>query len=66
MMRGLFALAAAGFAIAAVCMPLAIIGRAQDWSPYALTMLGAAAGFLVCLGMVMVLFATYDEGADDA
>ena len=49
--------------IPSVAMPIAIIGRAPDWSPYALVELGAFAGLLIGLGMTMFLYVTGEADA---
>lgn len=65
-MRALGALIITGIALAGLGMPVAIIGRAMDWSPYALVMLGAATGLLVGIGFTMFLYVTGEDWDDDA
>lgn len=57
---GAFVLAFAILATFGAC--IALIGRAADWSPFALVMLGALAGFLIGFGMTVALYATDPEG----
>lgn len=55
-MRAIAALTISGLILAAVCGMVAILGRSLDWSPYALTLLGALAGWLFAFGTLMLLW----------
>ena len=45
-----------------VCLWIALIGRSGDWSPFALTIMGAAAGW--CAGVATIILA-YALGDDE-
>lgn len=60
---GAGAYVAGGAVLLVVCMGVALVGRALDWSPFALVLLGAAAGSLFATGVLLVLYGL--EPGDD-
>jgi hypothetical protein len=61
-MRALVTFGVGGLAMLALCTVPAILGRALDWSPYALVVLGALLG--VCFGFALTLL-LYLTGPED-
>jgi len=51
---------AGGLVTLAVCSIVALLGRAWDWSPFALVVAGAIAGWLVAFGSIMAAWQIED------
>lgn len=63
-MRAIVAFGVALLVLAVFGMAAAVVGRAADWSPYALVMLGAIAGFLVGFAATVYLYVTDPDDED--
>ena len=63
-MRATVAIGTALLILAVFGMGAAVVGRSADWSPYALVMLGALAGFLVGFAMTVYLYVSDPEDDD--
>lgn len=61
-MRQLGAIAIGSVILLTLCMQVALIGRAWDWSPFALVVLGALLGFSFATGLILFLYATGEDG----